>query len=161
MTELRELDDVSEVTTVPDHAHDEHGTVLAAISRRIVALLKEYHGKGPEKARTYHSGDLVVVLMSGGYTAVEKTLLADGKTEAVMEQRAVFQDVMRPRFKRVVEEEMHRGVIAFMSTNHHDPDINAELFILAPPGEDGASEADEDSSDAASVAGDHASGPRA
>jgi len=39
-------------------------------------------------------------------------------------------------------------VIAFMSANHHDPDFNAEIFILAPlPGENGldatAEEADE------------------
>jgi hypothetical protein len=25
-----------------------------------------------------------------------------------------------------------RGVIAFMSASHHDPDLNAEVFVLAP-----------------------------
>jgi uncharacterized protein YbcI len=116
----------------------EHGATMAAISRRIVHLLKEYYGKGPTKARTYHWGELVVVLLSGGFTRAEKTLLEEGREQAVIEQRAELQDVMRPRFKRVIEEELNREVIAFMSANHHDPDFNAELFILAPlPGENG------------------------
>jgi hypothetical protein len=55
----------------------------------------------------------------------------------VIDQRAVFQDVMRPRFKRVIEEELQREVLAFMSTIHHDPDLNAELFVLSPDAEAG------------------------
>jgi uncharacterized protein YbcI len=113
------------------------GSPLAAISRRIVALVKEYYGKGPANARTYHLGDVVLVLLHGGYTPVEKTLLAGGQAQAVMDQRAVFQDVMRPRFKRVIEEELQREVLAFMSTIHHDPDLNAELFVLSPETEAG------------------------
>jgi uncharacterized protein YbcI len=108
------------------------GTTLAVISRRIVALVKEYYGKGPTHARTYHLGDVVLVLLHGGYTPVEKTLLADGQARAVIDQRAAFQDAMCPRFKRVIEEELQREVSAFMSTIHHDPDLNAELFLLAP-----------------------------
>jgi uncharacterized protein YbcI len=116
----------------------EHGATMAAISRRIVHLLKEYYGKGPTKARTFHWGELVVVLLSGGFTRAEKTLLEEGRERAVIDQRAELQSVMRPRFKRVIEEELNREVIAFMSANHHDPDFNAELFILAAlPGENG------------------------
>ena len=103
---------------------------MAAISRRVVALLKEYAGKGPSEARTYLWGDLAVVLLSGGYTAVEKTLIDSGKGEAVAEQRAVLQEVMRPRFKQIIEEELQREVIAFMSATHQEPNMNAELFVL-------------------------------
>ena len=35
--------------------HEDHGATLAAISRRIVGLLKEHYGKGPTQARTYYS----------------------------------------------------------------------------------------------------------
>lgn len=107
-----------------------HGTSLAAISRRIVGLVKEHYGKGPTGARTYHSGDLVVVMLSGGYTQVEKTLIASGRSEAVTAQREAFQEAMRPLFRQVVEEELRRRVGACMSANHHDPDLSAELFIL-------------------------------
>ncbi len=105
---------------------------LAAISRRIVGLLKEHYGKGPTKARTYYSGDLLVVLLSGGYTQAEKTLIEDGRSRAVMELRAELQEVMNERFRQVIEEELHREVVAFMSAGHHDPDYNAEVFVLAP-----------------------------
>lgn len=108
-----------------------HGSTLAAISRRIVGLLKEHYGKGPSHARTYHSDDVLVVLVEGGYTAVEKTLLEHGHEREVIDQRAAFQEAMRPQFKRVVEEEMRRKVVAFMSAVHTDPDLNAELFVLA------------------------------
>jgi uncharacterized protein YbcI len=110
---------------------DEHGATLAAISRRIVGLLKEHYGKGPTKARTYYSGDLVVVLLSGGYTQAEKTLIEDGRSRAVMDLRAELQEVMNERFRQVIEEELHRDVVAFMSAGHHDPDYNAEMFVLA------------------------------
>ena len=106
------------------------GANLAAISRRIVALVKEFYGKGPTGARTYQSGDIVVVLLQGGYTAVERTLIKEGRSDAVHSQREAFQDAMQSRFRRVIEEELRRPVIAFMSARHHDPDLSAEIFIL-------------------------------
>ena len=51
----------------------QQSSALANISRRIVQLHKEFYGKGPTKAKTYYSDDLVVVLMRGGYTKVEDT----------------------------------------------------------------------------------------
>jgi uncharacterized protein YbcI len=113
-----------------------HGSHLAAISRRVVGLMKQHYGKGPTGARTYHSGDLVVVLLSGGYTTVEKTLMASGRGDAVAIQRSAFQETVRPLMRQIVEEELRRPVVAFMSTSHQDPDISAELFILGS--EDGA-----------------------
>lgn len=115
----------------PESRPERNGT-LASISRRVVGLLKEYYGKGPTTARTYFWDDLVVVLMRGGYTTVEKTLMEGGRQQAVMSQRHEFQEVMRPRFKRVIEEELRREVVAFMSSNHQEPDLYAELFVLGP-----------------------------
>lgn len=120
-----------EATSDASEGQSAHGSTLAAISRRMVGLIKDYYGKGPTNARTYHWGELVVVLLSGGSTSVEKTLIADGNEQAVIDQRTAFQDAMRPRYKRVIEEEMRREVIAFMSAYHHDPDVNAEIFVLA------------------------------
>jgi uncharacterized protein YbcI len=67
------------------------GDVRGNISRRIVQLHKEYYGRGPTKAKTYFHGDLVVVLMRGGFTRVEETLLRGGRGEAVIQQRMEFQ----------------------------------------------------------------------
>jgi uncharacterized protein YbcI len=122
--------------TISSEERATHGSHLAAISRRVVGLMKEHYGKGPTGARTHHSGDLVVVMLNGGYTTVEKTLIAGGRSDAVNDQRFAFQETIRPLMRRIVEEELRRPVIAFMSANHQDPDLSAELFVLAPE-EDG------------------------
>jgi uncharacterized protein YbcI len=96
----------------------------------MVQLHKEFYGRGPEKAKTYYSGDLVVVLMRGGFTAVEETLLREGRGESVLQQRADFQDVMSHRFSEVIEGETGRKVVAMMSGSHQHPDLLSELFVL-------------------------------
>jgi uncharacterized protein YbcI len=120
----------------------DHGATMAAISRRIVGLLKEYYGKGPTKARTYQSGDLVVVVLAGGYTQAERTLIEQGRGKTVLDLRAEFQEVMGTRFKQVIQEELRREVLAFMSAAHHDPDYNVEVFILAADGDPAGEPAD-------------------
>lgn len=109
-----------------------HGEVLTAVSDGLVALLKDYYGRGPSQAKTYYEDDLVVCLLRGGFTAVEHTLLEGGRGGAVIEQRMAFQDVMRQRFEAVVEHATGRRVIGFMSGNQQHPDMICEVFILAP-----------------------------
>ena len=108
------------------------GDVRTAISDGLVALLKEYYGRGPERTRTYVSDDLVVCLLRGGFTRVEQTLLETGHGDDVIRQRMVFQDVMRDRFEEVVEHATGRKVIGFMSGNQQNPDMICEVFVLAP-----------------------------
>jgi uncharacterized protein YbcI len=106
--------------------------MLTAISDGMVALLKEFYGRGPTRTKTYYDDDLVVCLLRGGFSRVEQTLLEGGRGASVIQQRMDFQDVMRARFAAVVEEATGRRVIGFMSGNQQDPDIMCEVFILAP-----------------------------
>ena len=108
-----------------------HGDVLTAISDGMVALLKEYYGRGPKQAKSYYHDDLVVCLLRGGFTRVEQTLLEGGRTSAVIQQRMEFQEVMRHRFEEVIEGATGRRVIGFMSGNQQDPDMICEVFVLA------------------------------
>jgi uncharacterized protein YbcI len=109
-----------------------HGDVLTAISDGLVALLKEYYGRGPTRTKSYYEDDLVVCLLRGGFSRVEQTLLEGGRGDSVIRQRMEFQDLMRERFEAVVEQATGRRVIGFMSGNQQDPDIMCEVFILAP-----------------------------
>jgi uncharacterized protein YbcI len=118
------------MSLVPDSR--QHGEVLTAISDGLVALLKEFYGRGPTRAKTYYEDDLVVCLLRGGFTRVEKTLLDGGRGRAVIEQRMAFQEVMRDRFESVIQDATGRRVIGFMSGNQTDPDMICEVFILAP-----------------------------
>ena len=109
-----------------------HGDVLTAISDGMVALLKEFYGRGPTRAKSYYEDDLVVCLLRGGFTRVEQTLLAGGRGTSVIQQRMEFQELMRERFEAVIENATGRQVIGFMSGNQQTPDMMCEVFVLAP-----------------------------
>jgi uncharacterized protein YbcI len=113
-------------------AKRRHGEELTAISDGLVALLKEFYGRGPTQAKSYYQDDLVVCILRGGYTQVEQTLREGGRGLAVIEQRMQFQELMRERFESVIERATGRKVIGFMSGNQQDPDMMCEVFVLAP-----------------------------
>jgi uncharacterized protein YbcI len=108
------------------------GTAAAHISRSIVRIWHEYTGRGPTKARTTITDDLIVVLLADTLLKAERNLVRDGREEQVLSMRRAFQDTMRSDLVLAVEEVTGRQVLAFMSHNHVDPDLAAELFILVP-----------------------------
>ena len=112
-----------------------HGSVAAAISNAAVKLLSEYTGRGPTKARTTISRDLVVILLAETMTKAEKTLATNGEAKFVLDMRHRFQLAMRDDLVNAVELATERKVIAFMSDNHIDPDMAAEVFVLEPQAE--------------------------
>jgi uncharacterized protein YbcI len=119
------------------------GTVAAAISDGLVHLHKEYYGKGPTKTKTYLVNDTVICMLQGGFTVVERTLIDDGRAEAVHDVRRVFQNTMKTRFTQVVEGATGRKVVAYMSQVHSDPDLACEVFVLEPGQEPILDERDE------------------
>jgi uncharacterized protein YbcI len=113
-------------------AQQPNGAIRSVISDGMVALLKEFYGVGPTQTKTYYHDDLVVCLLRGGFTRVERTLLEGGRGQAVIKQRMEFQEVMRDRFAEVIENATGRKVVGFMSGNQQDPDMICEVFVLAP-----------------------------
>ena len=110
------------------------GQLLAAISNRIVAILRDHYGRGPMKAKTYALDDLIVVVMRGsGFTPLEKTIMDSGEPDRVVAMRHDFQRVMTSRFTETIEELTGRKVVAFLSQAHVDPDITMEIFFVDGP----------------------------
>lgn len=120
--------------TQPHAQRSGDGAVRDEISAGIVGLLKEFYGVGPTEARTYLMDDLVVCLMRGGYTRIERTLRDEGRTQTVLNQRHEFQEVMQRRFRELVAEATGRQVIGFMSGNQAYPEMTCEVFVLEPSG---------------------------
>jgi uncharacterized protein YbcI len=118
----------------------ERGRQAASISNAITRLHRDHYGRGATTVRTIMQRNFVVCFLEDIYTPVERTLIEAGRTEAVRETRNIFQDAMGPRFRDAVEDATGRTVIAFMSQVHFDPDMAAEVFVLAPQGDDGAPE---------------------
>jgi uncharacterized protein YbcI len=117
-----------------DERHGQ-GTVAAGISNAVVRLMSDYIGRGPTKARTAISRDVVTVLLQDTLTKAERSLVEDGKSDLVLQMRHEFQITMRDDLVAAVEMLMERKVIAFMSANHIDPDMATEIFVMQPPPE--------------------------
>jgi uncharacterized protein YbcI len=109
------------------------GELNAAISKAVVRLLREYVGRGPTKARTIHNGKLVVCVLEDTMTKAERSLAAAGREELVLRARHAMQHTMREDLTAAVETLTHRKVAAFMSDNHIEPDLAAEVFVLDEP----------------------------
>jgi uncharacterized protein YbcI len=115
----------------PEAPDITEGELLAEISRALVQLHKECYGKGPTKARTYASDDLIVCLLAGGFTAGERTLRDHGREDAVVASREAFQDALRQRFIETIEGLVGRKVVTFISGIDPDTETSSELFVLA------------------------------
>ena len=94
-------------------------------------LLRDYTRRAPTKAKTTITDDLVTILLADTLTKGERGLAENGKAERVLQIRHDFQNVMRDDLVALVERETGRKVIGFMSDNHIDPDLAAEIFVLA------------------------------
>ncbi len=88
--------------------------------------------QGPTEAKTYAINDTILCILKGGFTTVEKTLVADGKVDEVERIRRSFQKTMKGRFVEVIESMLERKVIGYMSQINADPDVAIELFMLEP-----------------------------
>jgi len=111
-------------------ADRQDGPLRQQLSNAMMALYKQYYGKGPTDCRAYLERDLVVLVLTGGYNAGEQTLFEDGKWHDVRRTRLAWQDSMEERFTETIEQLTHRTVKAFMSASHQDPDVSVELFVL-------------------------------
>jgi uncharacterized protein YbcI len=117
------------------------GSVGAEISNAVVRLLSEYTGRGPTKARTHIHEDLITVVLRDTLTKGERSLVAAGKTEVVLDARKAYQNAMKTDLVATVEHCSGRKVAAFLSENHIEPDIAIESFVLESRGGESASDA--------------------
>jgi uncharacterized protein YbcI len=110
------------------------GQLLAAISNRIVAMLREHYGRAPINAKTYVLDDMIIVVLRGsGFIPLEQTIMDSGEPERVLAMREDFRRVMADRFQQVIEELTGRNVVAFVSRGHVEPDITMEIFFIDGP----------------------------
>ncbi|MEA2377378.1 MAG: hypothetical protein QOD13_1285 [Thermoleophilaceae bacterium] len=109
------------------------GDLNAAVARAVVRFHREETGRGPNKARAFYRDDIIVVVLEDLMTQAERSLVARGEYEAVMNMRAAFQRSIRTDLVGVIEQMTGASVRAFMSSNNLDPDIAVEVFVLDQP----------------------------
>jgi uncharacterized protein YbcI len=114
-----------------EHGGDQAGgSVRAAIANALVAMKKSYYGRGPTAGRAWILDDYVFVVLEGGLTPSEQTLLDDGKPDVVRAYRLSFQETVEPTATNTVAELTGRPVVAYHSQIVFDPVRTFEIFVL-------------------------------
>jgi uncharacterized protein YbcI len=108
-------------------------TVLAAVSKAMVALHKEQFGRGPTRARSNFAGrDALVCVLEDALLPAELAMVQMGDQQRVRESRLYLQVATADAFIDAIQEIVHRKVRGFSSAT--DPDVNMvfEVFAFEP-----------------------------
>ncbi len=103
-----------------------------AISASIVGLYNTHFPRRVTMAETFIDKDVVLCLLEAIFDDREHELIENGGERALLAGRAEIQEELREEFSSAVEKVTERRVIAFMSANHADPALAAEVFVLEP-----------------------------
>lgn len=119
----------------PEEVKERGREACCAVSNGIVKLLRLRAGRGPRKARTLISSDLVVVTMRDNLTTSERTLLEAGLFTQVADTRRALHETLREEARQVVEDAVGKRVVAFLADQQYEPDVAVFAFVLHRPGE--------------------------
>ena len=130
----------------PATRSEEQGqSLLARISTEVVRTLKDSFGKGPVKAKSYLLDDFLLVVMRGGITVAEETMLDRGHGDLVRTFRQTYQNEMGDTLVAKIEALTGRTVVNYQSQVLFHPHIVMEVFFFdrdtgEVASEDGSSE---------------------
>ena len=105
--------------------------LLSRISTEVVRTLKDSFGKGPLKAKSYMLDDFLIVVMRGGVTVAEQTMLDRDHADLVREFRQTYQNEMGDELVAKIEVLTGRKVLNYQSQILFEPHIVVEMFFFA------------------------------
>ncbi len=105
-------------------------SLLSRISTEMVRTQKQFFGKGPTQAKSYFLDDMLIIVMKGGLTTAEKTMLDFGEADKVREFRQVFENQMAGRLTSMIEGLTGRKVVNYQSQVLFAPDRVLEIFVF-------------------------------
>ena len=120
------------MTTIGDHdvQHSDGDALLLRISTEMVRAQKRFFGKGPPQAKSYFLDDMLIVVMKGGLTTAEKTMLDFGQDDEVRAFRQVIENQMTDQLAETIETLTGRKVIGHQSQVMFSPDRIVEMFVF-------------------------------
>jgi len=121
-----------ERTPATSEAPRTNGELSRDLARAMVALYKDYVGRGPTHARAYVEDELITIVLQETMITAEKTLAEEGEEELVRGVRRVLQGKFRDDAVEIVERLSGRRVKAFLSDHAIDEDVAIEAFVLEP-----------------------------
>jgi len=105
-------------------------SLSSRLSTEVVRTLKDSFGKGPLRARSYLLDDLLLVVMRGGVTVAEQTMLDRGHADLVREFRQTYQNEMGDELVAKIEALTGRKVVNYQSQILFEPHIVVEMFFF-------------------------------
>jgi len=105
-------------------------SLLSRISTEMVRAQKEFFGKGPTQAKSYFFDDMLLIVMKGGTTTAERTMLDFGEENKVRDFRQTFENQMTEKLTGMIEELTGRKVLTYQSQIMFGPDRIVELFVF-------------------------------
>ncbi len=109
---------------------ESNGSLRTALANAMVGLMKQYYGRGPTAAKAWILDDYVFIVLEGGLTRNEETLLADGKESEVRSFRLSFQETVSESATDAVSELTGREVVGYHSQIVFNPTRTFEIFVL-------------------------------
>ena len=113
-----------------DQSTERGASLLSQLSTEMVRALKEYWGKGPTKAKSYMFDDMLFIVMQGGLTKAEETMLEFGEVDLVRQFRQTFENQMTARLTDLIEELTGRKVLTYQSQILFNPTRVIEMFVF-------------------------------
>jgi uncharacterized protein YbcI len=115
-----------------ESATTEREGISAAISREMVRLYKELFGRGPTKAGTAITRDIIICTLEDSLTPAERNMAELGEHQRLRDTRMFFQHASEKEFREVIERLTQRKVRAFVSGIDTRKDVSSEVFYLEP-----------------------------
>src|SRR4051794_3636787 len=84
-------------------APEASSAATAEISREIVRLHSNLFGRGPTKAKTVWTDEIVTCVLRDAFTRAETVLADSGRFDRVRSNRQAFNDEVAPRLNDIVE----------------------------------------------------------
>jgi uncharacterized protein YbcI len=124
------------MTHQPGAGTPHEQSLLSKISTEVVRTLKDSFGKGPLKAKSYMLDDFLIVVMRGGVTVAEQTMLDRGHGDLVRDFRQAYQNEMGDELVAKIEVLTGRKVVNYQSQILFEPHIVMEVFFFVDSPDD-------------------------
>jgi uncharacterized protein YbcI len=110
---------------------------LALLGGEIAGVLRRAWGRGPSRVVARWAGrDILLVLMEDAHTDAERTLRAAGYEDEVTRERLRLHAIVEAQVAACVERALGRRVSTTLSATRLDPDLSAQIFLLARTGDE-------------------------
>jgi uncharacterized protein YbcI len=107
---------------------------LARVCRELASVFRRAWGRGPVRTTAHWAGpDILVVVHEDGHSDAERTLRTAGHARELLDGRRLLQAIVEEELKSTVERIVARPVRTVLSATRLNPDLSAEVFLLARP----------------------------